>query len=246
MFSTNPIGLTQTSHSINSRKPESVASCFSLRRRNYAAFYAARQQTSRLLSSQPNILLFGGRYPQLWFVGKSSIENPATRITPAGQTLAIRNYAKWGKAAYCCSGPGTIGAVLGMDCCRGHSINSIDCPSPGPSSDTTTARTYTAYTSKSSCGTISSFHLSAALVNTPIPYFFLLSFLLLCIGMDATSIYNIQTSPDDHLQPHGHYSPQSLAATSFSEPDSIFSTLRSLTQPDCPSISIQAIIRARP
>jgi hypothetical protein len=76
------------------RKPESVAVC---------ATITLRAKTSRLLSSEPNILLFDGRYPhwQLWSFGKvlekSDDPGPATRIIPAGQTLAIRTIKQMGK-----------------------------------------------------------------------------------------------------------------------------------------------------
>jgi hypothetical protein len=98
------------------RKPELVASL----RRNYAA----RQQISRLLSSEPNILLFDRRYSQLWSFGKSPIGNPATRKYSGWTDSSNQNnYAKWGKAEYYCSGlwsGNNRGRVLGMDCCRGQ------------------------------------------------------------------------------------------------------------------------------
>src|SRR5260370_26292854 len=52
--------------------------------------------------------------------------------------------------------------------------------------------------------------LPAALIDTPIPYVFLLSPLLLCIDMGAAS--SSQVSPDDP-RPHGHHRPLSLAAS---------------------------------
>src|SRR5713101_7063601 len=111
------------------RQPESVAPClvFSLHRS-----YTARQQTLRLLSSEPNILLFAGRYPQLWSFEKSPIENPATRDHYSGWTgsmIAIRKAMQNGEKMHTTVVAPRInwGRVLGMDCCTGHSV---DCPSP--------------------------------------------------------------------------------------------------------------------